>query len=380
MTERLPGVTWRALGRIVLKAAALFAGLNLLFAWLQPLDTLGRPSLYNRLAPGRARLPYGENPTQAYNLSLNNLPAMLASHELERPKAADEFRVVVLGDSGAWGWLLDHDETLAAQITAAGVAADGRRVVAYNLGYPIMSLTKDLLLLEQALTRDPDLILWPVTLESFAPEKQLEHPLLQNNPGRVRSLIGRFNLRLDPADPRFAAPDLFGRTIIGQRRALADLLRLQVYAFSWAATGVDQVAPAEVTLRQSDFDEDLSWQAYDGPAELATGDLALDVLAAGIRLAGSTPVIVVNEPIFISRGRHSDLRYNAWYPRWAYDQYRALLAEAAAAGDWRYLDLWAAVPADEFTDSPVHLTPNGTGQLASLLAAAINSGPAPLSR
>ena len=95
-----PPLDWPTLGRIALKALLLFALVNAAFALTRPLDALGRLSLYNALFPGRARLPYGEAPAEDYNLTLNNLPAMFAAHELARPKAADEFRVLLLGDSG----------------------------------------------------------------------------------------------------------------------------------------------------------------------------------------------------------------------------------------------------------------------------------------
>ena len=42
---------------------------------------------------------------------------------------------------------------------------DGRLLRAYNLGYPVMSLTKDLLLLELAHSYTPNLVVWCVTLE-----------------------------------------------------------------------------------------------------------------------------------------------------------------------------------------------------------------------
>ena len=83
-------VTWRTILRILLKAAALFLLLNLLFILFAPLETLGGISLYNRLLPGRQRLPYGENTAESYNLSLNNIPAMLASHQLSQGKSQDE--------------------------------------------------------------------------------------------------------------------------------------------------------------------------------------------------------------------------------------------------------------------------------------------------
>lgn len=359
-------INMRTIGRILWKAAVLFMVVNVLFAVTRPWPGFASLSLYNHLYPGRERLPYGENPAESYNLSLNSIPAMFASHRLSQPKSADEFRVILLGDSGIWGWFLPNEETLAGQLNAMGLeTADGRRVAVYNLGYPIMSLSKDLLLLDEAMKYDPDLILWPVTLESFAPAGQLNHPILQHNPARLRPLMAAYNLNLDPDDPRFVEPTFWQRTLIGQRRELADWLRLQQVGVAWAATGIDQAIPADIPLRQSDFEADASWEHFADETQLTTNDLAFDVLRAGLARAGDVPMVVINEPIFISRGQNSHIRYNLWYPRWAYDQYRELLAEEMANSS--YLDLWDAIPATEFTDSPVHLTPAGTAVFAAHL-------------
>jgi hypothetical protein len=357
-------MTWKAAFRILAKAAALFVALNLLFAWLDPLEAIGRVSLYNTVLPGRLRLPYGENPTESYNLSLYNIPAMFASHVISQPKPADEYRVLLMGDSGTWGWLLENEQTLAAWINTANHSVGGRRVVAYNLAYPIMALSKDLLLLDEAMQYQPDEIIWLVTLQSFPREQQLFPPLVQNNAERVRQLIDMYDLGLHPNDPRFVNPSLVERTFVGQRRALADWLRLQIFGFSWAFTGIDQAIPDEYPLRASDFEEDLHWESYGEPVQLSADDLAFDVLAAGVARAGDIPVSLINEPIFISSGRNSDLRYNAFYPRWAYDVYRDLLKTQAEANGWRYLDLWDVIPPDEFTDTPVHLTPMGARMLS----------------
>ncbi len=352
----------------------LFALCNGVFALLNPIEPLGSISLYNALLPGRERLPYGENSAQSFNLSLYNIPAMMNSHILTRPKANDEYRVIIIGDSGTWGWLLKNEEALAGQVNRLGLmAATGKRIVAYNLGYPILALSKDLLILDAAMQYQPDLIVWPITLESFPREKQLVPPIIQNNAARFRALIDRFQLRLDRDDPRFVAPDFFGKTIIGQRRALADWLRLQLYGFAWAATRVDQSMPDQIKLRQSDFEADVSWQNFKQPTQLTENDLAFDVLAAGVKIAGKVPVLIVNEPTFMSSGKNSDLRYNSFYPRWAYDAYRAILQTKAAENKWRYLDLWNVIAPEEFTDTPVHLTPKGTAQYAQLVGAEIKA-------
>jgi hypothetical protein len=161
----------------------------LLFAILNPLPALGRLTLYNWLLPGRERLSYGDDPTRSNNLNLYSLEAMFAAHKLTgAPKAADEFRVLVIGDSSVWGFLLENKDTLSTQLTAAGLhSADGRRVVFYNLGHPTISLTKDLMILDEAMQYQPDLILWPVTLEAFPWAKQTSSPLVQNNPERIDS-------------------------------------------------------------------------------------------------------------------------------------------------------------------------------------------------
>ena len=359
--------------RVLAKAALLFAAVNVLFALLDPLPALGRVSLYNTLLPGRPRLPFSDRPAQSYNLSLMSLEAMLAAHAVARPAAPDEYRVLLLGDSSVWGVLLRPDETLAARLNAAGLTApDGRRLRFYNLGHPAMALAKDLLLLDAARPTRPDAVWWLVTLQSFPREAQLEPPLVQHNAAALRRLIAAYGLDLDPVDPRLTPPDFFERTLVGRRRDLADWLRLQLYGFTWAATGIDQYYPETYTPRTEDFEADVRWREYPAPALLSGRELAFDVLAAGMVQAGA-PVVVVNEPIFRSSGRNSDLRYNAWYPRWAYDAYRAALAAEAAARGWRLLDLWDAIPPDAFTDSPVHLTPAGSQRLADRLAAFVRA-------
>ncbi len=68
---------------------------------------------------------------------------------------------------------------------------------------------------------------------------------------------------------------------------------------------------------------------------------------------------LINEPILVSEGENSDIRYNFFYPRWAYDQYRHALSAQAEGAKWTYVDLWDIVPGVEFTNSALHLTPEG---------------------
>jgi hypothetical protein len=279
--------------------------------------------------------------------------------------------VLVIGDSSVWGVLLNADETLSAYLNKAQHRTpDGKRIRTYNIGYPIQSLMKDVLLLRYAMRYQPDLIVWLVTLESFAPKQQLESLLVRENPEPVRELIGKYNLKIDPNDPKFRNLSLWDHTIVGQRRALADLLRLQLYGAPWAITRIDQRYPRFYEPRMENFGTDITWQGFSPPL-LTVDDLAFDVLRAGLGVAGNTPVIIVNEPIFISHGVNSHLRYDFFYPRWAYDVYRDLISAQASAQGWHYIDLWNVISPDLFTDSAVHVTPVGSRQLAERVGKAI---------
>ena len=86
-------------------------------------------------------------------------------------------------------------------------------------------------------------------------------------------------------------------------------------------------------------------------------------------MAGDVPILLINEPILIMQGiPNSDVRYNGYYPRWVYDQYRGYLGQAAAAHGWRYRDLWDMFPTSYFADTPLHLTPYAHRALAQFLA------------
>jgi hypothetical protein len=64
--------------------ARAVCGVQRVFVALNPIEALGRVSLYNTVLRGRERLPYGKT-RQVINLSTYNLPAMLASHVFRAP-------------------------------------------------------------------------------------------------------------------------------------------------------------------------------------------------------------------------------------------------------------------------------------------------------
>jgi hypothetical protein len=276
--------------------------------------------------------------------------------------------VIVIGDSSVWGSLLSPSESLPGQLDRMNMmACNGRPVRVYNLGYPTLSLTKDLMILDEARRYEPDLIVWMTTLEAFPIDQQLVSPLVANNPERTARLVEKYGLGLEAGEDTSGG---WERGVIGRRRELADLIRLQIYGVLWAATGIDQEYPETYPAAMRDFEPgDVDYKGFAGLV-LPEEALAFSVLEAGIAQAGA-PVLVVNEPILISTGENSQLRYNFYYPRWAYDQYRELMQERSETEGWRYIDLWNLVDENEFTNSAIHLTPAGTSKLAVHLADAL---------
>jgi hypothetical protein len=173
-------------------------------------------------------------------------------------------------------------------------------------------------------------------------------------------MLQRFNLSFSDYNDDFVQSTFWDRTLIGRRRAIFDAIQLQYYGVLWAATVIDQTYPSNFTPAQRDFEPgDDQFQGWS-QGEAIIDHLAFEILDAGTKLAGDVPILVINEPILISEGENSDLRYNFFYPRWAYDQYRTELGQRSKSSAWQFVDLWDIVPQDQFTNSAVHLSPVGS--------------------
>jgi hypothetical protein len=148
--------------RILLKAIALLLIFDLLFITLRPFDLIIPLSLFGRVLPYRTRLVIPERDVAAQLMPLETL---LNAHEISRPKSPDEYRVVILGDSGINGWGNLDSETVSAYLVASGANVQGKTVYAYNLAFVEPGVTRDLLIADAALAYSPDLIICFVTLE-----------------------------------------------------------------------------------------------------------------------------------------------------------------------------------------------------------------------
>jgi hypothetical protein len=349
--------------RLALKAGGLFVILNLLFAaWNPP---FARLSIYNILVPGRERFPFAFHPEEDYSVVYSDLDAMFASHRISKPKQPDELRVVLVGDSSVWGTLLQPDQTLSAQLTGVGLECGGRRLQFYDLGYHRSSLGKDLMILDRAMEYQPDMVLWLVSLYAFTPERRSGHALIPANLARAREIDAEYgvfpNLRAaSPSDP------LTARTAAGRKKDLALWFALEEYGLLWAATGIDQDIGGNPPPEEAPGRPDLSFAGWQPPA-LESSQLSLDLIDTGRALAGGVPVLLVNEPIQIDPADPE--RYNSFYPRWAYDRYREILAGESALRGWDFLDAWDLLAPQEFTNSPLHRSPAGEALFASTLSA-----------
>ncbi len=359
--------------RILLKTMLILGLLLGLYSIFQPLQWAGQLTLYNRLFPGRERLPFGESPRTAYNFSLNNLDAMFASHKISGagPKDADTLRVLVIGDSSSWGTLLRPEETLAGLLDGEEVVLNSgkKRLEIYNLAYPTLSLSKDLLLLNRGLAHQPDLVLWPLTMESFPLDKQFSTVLVSENLPEMVSVAARSGLSGWVPQTEAETDDFFSKTLFGQRRDLADLIRLQLYGFLWGATGVDQDYPADAPRPGYDYEPDNTFHGVEGI--YPDSEMSWDVLFAAHWLLDGIPLLLINEPMLISSGENSDIRYNFYYPRAAYDAWRDSLHQVCETNQWDLLDLWNLLPAEEFSNSAIHMTPGGAERVKPVVLKAI---------
>src|SRR5262249_8276686 len=121
------------------------------------------------------------------------LETLLGAHEISQPKASDEFRVVILGDSGINGWSVGDSKTVRSYITAANETANGKHIRAYNLAYLGPSITRDLVIADAALAYQPDLIVWFVTLLGF--QNRDPDRLMALTQARLTRLVRQFSLK-----------------------------------------------------------------------------------------------------------------------------------------------------------------------------------------
>lgn len=340
--------------RVLGKALILFLLINILFGLIDP--SLGKVSAYNLVIPGRVRFPFG-NASDPYVVVVDNLDVMAASHLIAQPKQPGEYRVVLIGDSSVWGEKSSVRDTISEQWNAMRLQCNGRELRFYNLGYPHPSVIKDVIILDKAMEYQPDMVVWFITLNSLIPKRL--SPFIEANSERAAKVLADHDIPFSQEEELAAhQTSFYDKTLIGRRSELARAIKLQALGLLWMASGQDKRASTKKIELSQDVDDDARYRGIE-PGKNLGNKILFDAMAAGHEIAGSIPVLIVNEPIYIASGQNSGIRYNGVYPRWAFDQYRDLMTQEAQQNHWKYLDLWDAVPAGAFYDTGLHVSAEG---------------------
>jgi len=352
--------------RVLAKGFALFLVFEAVLGFAPP--DLRWLNVYAWLQLKRERLPNSTHPPEDSAQQVGNLDAMFAAHIVSAPAPPREYRLFLFGDSAVWGMDLAPGETLSGQINALGLKCAGRSVRAYNLSFPFSSATKDLMLLDRAMPYHPDKILWLITLHTLIPSARTNHFLIGMNPAEYAQLGQRFGF----VPPGSGSEDL-PTQIDDENSALFHILKFQLYGAINLATGIEQI-PAPPEQLPTQLSSNPNYYGLNPPL-LNASSLSIDQVRDFLTLASGVPVMLINQPIKVMTNvRNSDIYYDVYYPRWIYDQYRHYMTADAAQSHWNYLDLWNALPAVYFTDTPLHLNPAGELLLARQIAPGIVQG------
>ncbi len=361
--------------RIVAKALVLLVVFDVLQASVHLGKKVENLSFYRHLVPPLSRLDIlRDYPSQV----MWPLEPLLDAHEIGRKKRPDEFRVAVLGDSGSFDLFSPSRDAIPGQIDRIGETLRGRRVRAYNLSYHTPNTLKDLVVESHALRRDPDAIVWFVTLYDLAedappPFRHFLHLILRANDDDVCELAAKYGISTWEIRQMRCGDRPWWRESLwldggGRYRDFAILL----------ARGVlDALVPGDPS------DSYMARRPWIGLMPLPAAPLFADrgpndppmpnarwtTLEAGKRMAAErgVPLLVVNDPIFRASGPFSGREYNSFYARAIYDRYRIALADYCRGRGIPLLDLWDALPPGEFDNTPQHYLPEGNARIARLV-------------
>jgi hypothetical protein len=216
-----------------------------------------------------------------------------------------------------------------------------------------------LVFIDKAVTYKPDLVIWFLTLNTFRPDTQLSGKnFMPVNRAYITDLSKRYGLGLNTTSLTT------NQQTAAQAWEIVRAAKEPLHSDSYPLLPNDQVASSRFTAKL--------W-----PPKLPASILPFNLFRAGLKILSSTKVLVVNEPIFIGSGQNSTLRYNEYYPRWAYDQFRQILLKDSQANSWKYLDLWNAIPPQNFTGTPLHRTPSGELLMFNKFVPIIKNFPCP---
>jgi hypothetical protein len=357
--------------RVTAKALILVVVFNfaLLATGWNPIRSLTTVNTWGLTGEGRARLVY---PSDFQNGQLP-LESLLAAHQLAYTEKTDgEYRVLLLGESGVAGWGVRDEDTLAAQLTALGIQVEGKKLAAYNLAYPQPSVARDLLILDAAMAYQPDLVIWfltPSSLDNAPDIVGSNRVFFDLNRVRFEALIDRYEPLLGEwyagHGPQLLTPEPAWQEYVAIRDQ--ELLPIWINTLFYPFIDPD-LAVSDRRIGSESIPEEARY-TDDHPGFETMPNETWQFLRAGCQhtLEGGAQMLVVNEPMVIGSGPNSDVNYNMQYEQALYDRYHDVLGEFVAEYGIRYADLWEVIPAERFTDTPLHTDAEGFAILAAAL-------------
>ena len=344
--------------RIFIKAIILLFILNLVCLGLnfKPIAALTQFNTWWLVGHGRSRL-VSKSDFQNGQLPIDSL---LATHEIAyNQKKPEEYRVVVLGDSTAWGQGLLDEETFSGQLTAANLVASGKHIVAYNLGYPSADIIAMMITLDAAMKYQPDLIIWFVTAYSFNNDATgvTTNEFASLNHARLEQLAETYHMQswLDsrmPPEPAWRKYFAFY-----DQGTVAVWLGSLFYPFVPTDVGNTgrRVATEPVTAKSTD-PKDVPPGFYPMPNE------SWNFVTIGQELAtrSNAKLLLINEPTLVLRNNpNAATTYSNIYARAYYNYYREAFSDYCTTHRIWCVDLWDVVPPADFMDSERHFDGNG---------------------
>jgi hypothetical protein len=365
LPQASPFPSWQVTLRVLVKALILLLILNIvcLATQFDPVAALTRLNLWWLVGHGRERLIYPSD------LSNGQLPveSLLSTHTLAyTPKAADEYRVIVLGESGIAGWGLHDPDTFVGQLNAQNLTVEGKRLKAYNLAYPSPNVARDVLILDAALTYKPDLVIWFLTPAGLddSPEKLGTNIVFFDlKRARLQRISSEHNLSTW-YDARIKAPTTLQSVMaIRNQDTIPVWLNTLLYPFTTPdyairsrRIGSEPIpAKAQYNSSQAGFKAmpNQTWQFLNVGRDIAT--------------QAGADVLFVNEPMLIGTGPNSEINYNMEYERALYDTYHQTLTTYATQNKFAFADLWDVIPKELFTDTPLHADAAGYAALVKTI-------------
>ena len=303
------------------------------------------------------------------------LELLLRQHELcwRQPATPDEVRIVVGGSSTVFGHPLPVEETfehlLNRHFSETGIDAH-----LFNLAFVFPYQLRDAVIFHELLPYDPDVILYPITLQEFVHVAPAFFP---------PQLVRFFETNVDPLaalvndpPPGLGEPLALYREVVAQEgggkrwldhfRELGLLLRVAAKQHArWAAQHLGSPAPVPPmrTLGRPKYDCRNTQQTIELQFQRWQEWSILGYLE-DLRRTRGIEVLIINWP---SAHDPIDDCYNARYSNAAMDEFNRWLHLETTTRNLPYLDLHDFLPADAFLDS-MHLNATGQRLVAARLA------------